>query len=349
MRIPRPGLSLSLLIGFGTGVLVVPLALLVFNLRAEQALLAGGIGAASAAVVAFPLLHLLMVRRVDGLYEKLLTIKKRRLPDYPVYRSSDPIHGISRTVLELTGTFRQELADLREAELVRKEFIGDISHELKTPIFAIQGFIETLLDGALEDEAVNRVFLQKALNNSERLSNLVKDLLTVSQLEAGHLQMNLEPFRLYELVLDVLSTLEYKASAKGRDIRLEVEPRVEEKVYVLADKERIRQVLNNLVDNGIKYGAKAGAVRVIIDEEAEQEDKVVVSVTNQGNGIPPEDQPHIFDRFYRVEKSRARNLGGNGLGLSIVKNLIDAHNEKIWVDSNNQLTSFSFTLPVTRG
>jgi two-component system phosphate regulon sensor histidine kinase PhoR len=291
-------------------------------------------------------LWLLVFRRINALYARLLAIRQRRLPDVSVQRDPDPLYGIGRTVLELTGTLRQELAEMREAEVVRKEFIGDISHELKTPIFAIQGFLETLLDGAMDDPEVNRKFLEKALNNSFRLSNLVQDLLVVTQLEAGHLKMDIRAFRVYELMLDVVDAVTQRAHTLGyADPNIRVNCKGLEKAVVLADRERMFQVMSNLLDNALKYGDSG---TVSLNLEPRNGSKLLVSVVNDGPGIPEADLPHIFDRFYRVEKSRARNLGGNGLGLSIVKNLVEAHEETIAVRSKPGETVFSFTLTTTQ-
>jgi len=294
----------------------------------------------------YTLLYWVLERRIIALYDKLLQIRRRRLPDYPVTRQPDPIHGMDRVILELAVDFRHEIAEMREAQIVRQEFVGDISHELKTPIFAIEGFLETLLDGALEDEKVNRVFLTKALNNVSRLANLVNDLLTVSQLEAGHLSMNPEAFRIYELILDVAEMLEHKLTYNNRSVKLQVNSSVPERTRVRADRNRIQQVLINLVDNAIKYGKPDGQVTVLLDANSEnQPHKLRITVQDDGPGIPAEDLPKIFDRFYRVEKSRARHAGGNGLGLSIVKSLVEAHKETLRVESRPGRTAFTFTLP----
>jgi two-component system phosphate regulon sensor histidine kinase PhoR len=306
-------------------------------LLALQTLLAWGI--------TWGVLRWLVYRRLHRIYDRLLQIRQQRLPAYPTYRQRDPITGINRTILELTGTLREELNELREMELIRQEFIGDVSHELKTPIFAIQGFLETLLDGALDDPGVNQQFLEKALSNTYRLNNLVQDLLIVSKLEAGQIKMEREPVRIYELILDVAQSLEYKAQhdRKGQP-HITVYPGPFEKSYVLADKQRIQQVLTNLIDNAIKYGDEQGNVTIELNDAGE---KLKISITDYGQGISEEHLPHIFDRFYRVDKSRVRKSGGSGLGLSIVKNLIEAHGEQIEADSRPGQTTFTFTLPLT--
>jgi two-component system phosphate regulon sensor histidine kinase PhoR len=237
----------------------------------------------------------------------------------------------------------REIERLKEMEAFRREFLGDVSHELKTPIFAIEGFIETLLDGALEDKKVNRKFLQKARKHAERLSNLVQDILVISQIESGDLGMHPEVFGIHELIVDVLDSLEYKFTKKGRDIGYEVIANKLEEVEVLADKQRIEQVLRNLIDNAVKYGDANGVVRIVIKPAGEG--KVLVQVDDDGPGIEQQHLPRLFERFYRVDKSRSRSKGGTGLGLAICKHLIEAHGEKMWVDSEyGKGATFQFTL-----
>lgn len=256
--------------------------------------------------------------------------------------NSDVVQDVEDLIQSLKEEHQKEIEKLREIETFRREFLGNVSHELKTPIFAIQGFIDTLLDGALEDKQVNRKFLEKALKHTDRLDNLVKDLLIISQLETGQLQMNMEDFRIYDLVLEVFEALEYKLTKKGRSISLEIVHTEYENLIVHADRERIRQVLINLVDNAIKYGKLNGTIRIEILRKGK---KAHVKVMNEGPGIPQEHIPRLFERFYRVDKSRSREKGGTGLGLAIVKHLIEAHKERITVESNKEKGSiFTFTL-----
>lgn len=232
---------------------------------------------------------------------------------------------------------------MRELELFRKEYIAVVSHELKTPIFVIEGYLETLMDGALEDESVNRKFLTQALRNVQRLNDLVKDLITITQLESGQMEMTRESFRIYDLALDVFDQLDYLAPLQEKRIRLMVDAHNNEKVYVQADKERIRQVLLNLITNAIYYGRPEGYVKVALHNDNH---KLRIDVEDNGPGIAEEHLPHIFERFYRVERSRSRENGGTGLGLAIVKYLLEAHGERIYVRSTpGQGATFSFTLP----
>ncbi len=244
---------------------------------------------------------------------------------------------------ERSRQVQEEINRLKEMEAFRREFLGDVSHELKTPIFAIEGFIETLLDGALEDPKVNRKFLQKAGKHAERLSNLVSDILVISHIESGQLTMNHEKFSIYELLVDLLDSLSYKFTRKGRDIHYVIAANGLERTMVIGDKQRIEQVLRNLIDNAVKYGSSKG--NILLSLELNNESKVVVKVKDDGPGIETQHLARLFERFYRVDKSRSRNRGGTGLGLAICKHFIEAHKERIWVESTpGNGSTFIFTL-----
>lgn len=250
---------------------------------------------------------------------------------------------VYRRLKSLNAINRREIKKLKAMEAFRREFLGDVSHELKTPIFAIEGFIETLLDGALEDPKVNRKFLQKTRKNAQRLSHLVQDILTISQIESGDLAMDKEDFAIYDVIQDVLDSLAYKFTRKGRDISYEVLSEGMEDEMVFADMQRIEQVLRNLIDNAVKYGDSKGVVTIELRNHPE--DKVLVLVRDNGPGIANSHLPRLFERFYRVDKSRSREKGGTGLGLAICKHFIEAHKEKLWVDSVvGEGSTFQFTL-----
>jgi two-component system, OmpR family, phosphate regulon sensor histidine kinase PhoR len=244
---------------------------------------------------------------------------------------------------EHTKQVQDEIHRLKQMELYRREFLGDVSHELKTPIFAIEGFIETLLDGALEDPKVNRKFLQKAGKHAERLSNLVSDILVISHIESGQLSMVVEKFCMYDLMVDLVDSLSYKFTRKGRDIHYEIHANGLERAMVLADKQRIEQVLRNLIDNAVKYGNTKGNIVLMLAPHTEG--KLVVKVKDDGPGIDTQHQARLFERFYRIDKSRSRNSGGTGLGLAICKHFIEAHKERIWVESTPGFgATFMFSL-----
>ncbi len=241
---------------------------------------------------------------------------------------------------------QREIKKLKDLETYRREFLGEVSHELKTPIFAIQGFIHTLIDGAIDDSKVRVKFLKKAMKNSDRLATLVDDLLIITQAESGEIDMKIRRFSIYELVNDVVDSLEYKFSRKGRHITCVVEAGGLQKQEVLADRERIQQVLTNLVDNAIKYGNSEGTIRIRLTQS---NDKVLVSIIDDGPGIAAEHLEKIFRRFYRVDKSRSRETGGTGLGLAICKHLLKLHGETISVSSQlGEGTTFTFTMKVAQ-
>jgi two-component system phosphate regulon sensor histidine kinase PhoR len=252
---------------------------------------------------------------------------------------------VFRRMKNLAAANTAEIEKLKEMEAFRREFLGDVSHELKTPIFAIEGFVETLLDGALDDPKVNRKFLQKARKHAERLSHLVSDILIISQIESGDLEMSNEKFSIHELIHEVLDSLAYKFTKKGRDISYRVIADGLENSMVSADKQRIDQVLRNLIDNAVKYGDAKGVVTIILARHEQDPHKLVVKVNDNGPGIEKQHQARLFERFYRVDKSRSRDKGGTGLGLAICKHLIEAHHERIWVESEpGKGATFLFTI-----
>lgn len=234
----------------------------------------------------------------------------------------------------------QELEALEKLATYRRRFIGDVSHELKTPIFNIQGFIHTLLDGAMNDPAVNMQYLQRAAKNADRLEAIVEDLETINKLEAGQMVLDLREFDIHDLADEVFSDLEMKA--KTRNIRLTYKEGANQHYRVRADKESIRQVLINLIHNSIKYGREGGMTKVSFYD---MESYILLEVSDNGIGIQPEHLPHVFDRFFRADKSRSREAGGTGLGLSIVKHIVEAHKQTINVRSNpGQGSTFGLTL-----
>ncbi|MDX2195204.1 MAG: ATP-binding protein [Cytophagales bacterium] len=233
-----------------------------------------------------------------------------------------------------------EIKELKKLELFRREFIADLSHELKTPIFAAQGYVETLLQG-VEDKDIRKKFLSKASKSIDRLNVLVGDLLVLSQLETGEIKMNFENFDLYEKTKDVLEMLENKAEKKMIEMR--IADGAPNPIMVHGDAFRIQQVMNNLIENAIKYGIEKG--KVLIGFDTADKENVIISVRDDGQGIPPEHLRRIFERFYRVDKSRAKEKGGSGLGLSIVKQIVEAHNSKVMVTSKlGKGSTFAFIL-----
>jgi len=275
------------------------------------------------------------------IYRNILQLKTnpsgtipRKIPDDRI------ISEINRIIIDWEKGNKEEIDHLKEMENFRKDFLGNVSHELKTPIFTIQGYIHTLIDGGIEDQEINMLYLQKAARSIDRLISIVDDLESISKLEAGEMILENRTFDLNELIADVMESLELRA--KEQNINIFFEPGKAAHNFVYADKERIRQVLVNLLVNSIKYGKLNGVTRVNIEDLG---DYVTVDVSDNGIGIEKHHLARLFERFYRVDKSRSREQGGTGLGLAIVKHILEAHHQKISVDSTpGEGTTFTFTL-----
>jgi two-component system, OmpR family, phosphate regulon sensor histidine kinase PhoR len=254
--------------------------------------------------------------------------------------NGDEMRDLVWEVFRTGQKLEAEIQDLKQMENYRREFIGNVSHELKTPIFSVQGFTETLLDGAVDDESVNRSFLRKIMRNVSRLDNLAQDLSDIARIETGELEMSAEPFNLVSLVHSVIESLEIKAADK--DVTL-AHRLPDDLPLVYGDRERIRQVLINLSDNAIKYNRGGGRVEIIA--RLLPSDEVKISVADDGLGIPPEHIPRLTERFYRVDRSRSRSQGGTGLGLAIVKHILSAHDRELMIESSpGSGSTFGFTL-----
>lgn len=256
--------------------------------------------------------------------------------NYP--SGEDIIAEISEEVKGWAEDKKNEADRLKKLELYRKEYIGNVSHELKTPIFNIQGYILTLLDGGLEDPKVNRQYLERAEKSVERMINIIEDLESISQLETGELIIDPERFDIVALAKDICEGQEMKAASKGIIFSI----KKEEPVFVFADRFRIRQVITNLIVNSVKYGKEYGETIVRFTEN---NDLVKIEVADNGIGISQEHLSRLFERFYRIDKSRSRDQGGTGLGLSIVKHILEAHGQSINVTSTaGEGSTFSFML-----
>ncbi len=253
----------------------------------------------------------------------------------------DEIDSLIIHSIRASKTVEKEFQRLNKIENYRKEFIGDISHELKTPIFAIQGFIETLLDGAIDDEEVNRSFLRKAMRNVNRLTYLTKDLMEISRLETGELKTQIQNIQLRDLIVEVVESLHYKSEEENVTVFVDD---FDQYLKVRGDKNQIKQVLINLIENGIKYNYAGGFLKIGVKPNRQDSDRIWVYVADTGIGIDKKDIPRVTERFFRVDKSRSRERGGTGLGLSIVKHILEAHGEKLSIESNEKGTTFRFTL-----
>ena len=258
----------------------------------------------------------------------------------PGYLEGVDLNQVDEDVSEWNENRENEIEKLEIRESYRRQFVGNVAHELKTPIFNIQGYIDTLLDGAIEDPNINRKFLERANKSVSRMIYIVEDLDAITKLEGGKIDIEEEPVDIIELILDVVDQLEMKA--KKRNVSLVVEDSRLSRYMVEADVEKIKQVLINLMVNAIKYGNEDGEVLV---RTFDMDENILIEVADNGNGIPQKHLSKIFERFYRVDKSRDREQGGSGLGLSIVKHIIEAHNQSINVRSTiGTGTTFSFTL-----
>jgi len=254
----------------------------------------------------------------------------------------NPLYRINKEILTYAQTKQREIDQLKKAESFRREFIADISHELKTPIFAAQGFVHTLLDGAVKDKNVRNKFLKKAAKSLDGLDRIVQDLLTISQVETGVIKMDMENFNINNLIQDVFDQFEGKAEKK--DIELLFKDGCPKDLYVYADRHKIFQVILNLVSNSIKY--RKDERTFVIADLIEHDKDVEIILSDNGIGISAKHLNRIFERFYRVDKSRSREKGGTGLGLSIVKHILEAHHSQINVKSKqNEGSEFRFKLP----
>jgi two-component system phosphate regulon sensor histidine kinase PhoR len=317
------------------------------NVSARALVVAFSLSFSVSFLLIYVALEFLVFRELHNIYVMLDQIKQKdfKVPKKRIFRDANPIKRLNEEIYTYTTRKQQEIDELRRMEEYRREFVANISHELKTPIFAAQGFIHTLLDGAMEDEKVRDKFLEKAARSLDNLNVLVQDLLTLSRMESGDIKMQFANFDLYQLTGEIFEQLEEKAQTKT--IRLKFDKYQVPKAVVYADRNRISQVMTNLIDNAIKYGNDGG--KVVVELESEK-DQLVVSVKDDGPGIEPEHLKRIFERFYRIEKSRSKDSGGTGLGLAITKHIVEAHGSKISVTSKpGKGTQFRFKLPKGKG
>jgi two-component system phosphate regulon sensor histidine kinase PhoR len=332
---------ISLFTGLLAGLIVFFIA---FRLSSSQFILFSGITALVVGIFIY-FLFLYFVRKyitapIRSLYKAIYNVKVEDGEKDDIVMGDEPMQKIQQDVSDWMKNRSMEIEDLKKLEGYRRDFLGNVSHELKTPIFNIQGYISTLLDGGLEDPAINRNYLERAEKSVERMINIVEDLESISRLEVGQLLVEPTPFDIYELVMEVYYSQEMKA--KSKNIKLSFRDPYKP-VYVVADKDHIRQVITNLVTNSIKYGKENGETETRFYDIDEN---VLVEIADNGIGIAKEHLPRLFERFYRVDKGRSREEGGTGLGLAIVKHILEAHGQTINVRSSEGIGStFSFTLP----
>lgn len=277
-------------------------------------------------------------RRLKKLYDQVAFLEDSSFTEKKI---TTDMATLEKEVQEFSARKKLELDTLKINEEYRKEFMGNIAHELKTPLFTVQGYVLTLLDGAINDKNVRKKYLQRADKGVERLIYLVNDLDMISKLEAGDLNLDYSYFDIIEVIKNTFDLLEIKAAKKNVTLTFDIEHTVP--IVVNADEEKIQQLITNLIENSIKYGKHKGTTEVSVQDLVEN--KVLIRITDNGEGISEEHIPRLFERFYRVDKTGNRKVGGSGLGLSIVKHIIEAHEEKIYVESDFGVGSeFSFTL-----
>lgn len=293
-------------------------------------------------LVFFVLLRRFITQKLKILYRSIRKGKIVNQQNENLSLFDDVIERAEVETKKWTEERTQEINKLKEQEEFRREFLGNLAHELKTPVFSIQGYILTLLEGGLEDENVNRQFLERASKATDRMTTILEDLDKIAKMEVGAIELEYQHFDIVELVEDIFDELERRA--KKRDIKLKFAKDFDP-IFVYADKGKITQVLTNLIGNSISYGSEGGEsnIRFYILNNI-----ITVEVSDNGPGIPEDDLPRLFERFYRVEKSRNRNAGGSGLGLAIARHFIEAHGQTISVRSTLGVGS-TFTFGLDRG
>lgn len=281
-------------------------------------------------------------RRVKKIYDDVSLLESSTFINQPI---TTDMETLTREVKKFATDKKLEIEMLQIREEYRREFLGNVSHELKTPLFTVQGYLSTLLDGAMDDKAVRKKYLKRAEKGVERLIYIVEDLDMITKLESGDLNLDFSEFDIVELIQNVFDLLEMKADKKKITLAFEnyhIQP-----IFVHGDKDKIQQVVENLIVNSIKYGKENGFTEVAVVNLTKK--KVLVRITDNGEGIEKQNIPRLFERFYRVDKSGSRSEGGSGLGLAIVKHIIEAHKEKIYVESEFGIGSeFSFTIEKAR-
>lgn len=281
-------------------------------------------------------------QKIKVIYKSISTQKRIKTTSKKERKQILPsIDNVHHEVVAWSKDYQDQIKELQTLETYRKEYIGNISHELKTPLFNMQGYVSTLLDGGLQDESINVKFLERTEKSIERLIQIVEELDTISHLESGQLKLNKTRFNIIELVKDIFDL--YEVKAVERECILVLNRTYEKPIHVFADREQVHTLLANLIGNAIKYGhSEKGKVKISFFDMNEN---ILIEVTDNGPGILKEDLPRIFERFYRTDKARSRDTGGTGLGLAIVKHIVEAHTQTINVRSTPGLgTTFAFTL-----
>jgi len=280
-------------------------------------------------------------RKIKIVYKTIHTLKSPKDPsEDEIDMKQDFLGEINREVKTWAEEKASEIRDLRRRDDFRKEFIGNLAHELKTPIFNIQGYILTLLEGALDDPEINHQFLMRASRSVDRMIMITNDLDTISQFESGRIELKLQKIDIVELAREVIEGMEM--AAKNRKVTVKLDKKYDKPIWVKADRFRVSQVFTNLVGNAVNYGKEGGECVISFDD---LDENVLIEVSDDGPGIAANHLPRLFERFYRVDKSRSKNMGGTGLGLAISKHIVEAHGQSITVRSEEgHGTTLSFTL-----
>ncbi|MFV8342810.1 sensor histidine kinase [Flavobacterium sp. XS2P39] len=330
---------------FATG-FVLLMVLLFFGSKVNNLLLFGIVSLVIIYLFSFVVLQYrverFIYRRVKKIYDDVSLLESSSFINQPI---TTDMETLTREVKKFATDKKLEIEMLQVREEYRREFLGNVSHELKTPLFTVQGYLSTLIDGAMDDKAVRKKYLKRAEKGVERLIYIVEDLDMITKLESGDLNLEISDFDIVEVIQNVFDLLEMKADKKKITLAFEndrIQP-----ILVRGDKDKVQQVVENLIVNSIKYGKEAGLTEVAIVNLTKK--KVLVRITDNGEGIEKQNIPRLFERFYRVNKSGSRSEGGSGLGLAIVKHIIEAHKEKIYVESEFGIGSeFSFTIEKAR-
>lgn len=282
----------------------------------------------------------IIFEKISPIYKTIQNINVSKKDITRDLEDRDILKAVKKDVILWAKRKTLEIAQLQQLEKYRREFLGNVSHELKTPIFNIQGYVLTLLDGGIDDSSVNRTYLERTEKSINRLISIVDDLESISRLESGELKLNITKCNIVKLFEETFEIHDMMASERG--IKLKFARKFDKSIFVMADREKMLEAINNLISNSIKYGKEKGSTTVDFTDIA---DSIMIEVTDNGIGIREEDIPRIFERFYTADKSRSREMGGTGLGLSIVKHIIEAHEQTISVRSKpGKGTTFTFAL-----
>lgn len=333
---------LALYISIFATVLVLILAAFLFKFTFQRVILFGIIYFFIIYIFSFLVIQYrverFIYRRVKKIYDDVSLLESSTFINQPI---TTDMETLTREVKKFATDKKLEIEMLKIREEYRREFLGNVSHELKTPLFTVQGYLSTLLDGAIDDKNVRKKYLKRAEKGVERLIYIVEDLDMITKLEVGDLNLEFSEFDIVELIQNVFDLFEMKADKKKITLAFEnyhIQP-----VFVKGDKDRIQQVVENLIVNSIKYGKEGGLTEVSAINLTKK--KILIRISDNGEGIAKQNIPRLFERFYRVDKSGSRSEGGSGLGLAIVKHIIEAHKEKVYVDSEIGIGSeFSFTM-----